>query len=181
LQCAEPGAMLSHLQQTNVHRSKVGRRLLRLFACACARRVWHLLDEERIRHGVRTSEAFADGQASKEALSEAERGASPLVIPAGPPRRVIHGPRDPQARKQSADSAAWMTCVSRAWLAAEGGQPHAAVAASGRDPPTASELAAQCDLLRDIFGNPFRPVAVDPSWLTSAAGGVGCGPYADPR
>jgi hypothetical protein len=23
-----------------------------------------------------------------------------------------------------------------------------------------------CDLLRDIFGNPFRPVTPDPSWLT---------------
>ncbi len=29
--------------------------------------------------------------------------------------------------------------------------------------------AAQCDLLRDIFGNPFRPVAVDPAWLTDTA------------
>ena len=29
------------------------------------------------------------------------------------------------------------------------------------------ELSRQCADLRDIFGNPFRPVAVDPSWLTS--------------
>jgi hypothetical protein len=28
------------------------------------------------------------------------------------------------------------------------------------------ENAAQCRLLRDIFGNPFRPVTLDPSWLT---------------
>jgi hypothetical protein len=26
--------------------------------------------------------------------------------------------------------------------------------------------AAQCELLRDIFGNPFCPVAIDPRWLT---------------
>jgi hypothetical protein len=24
----------------------------------------------------------------------------------------------------------------------------------------------QCDLLRDIFGNPFRPVTIPPAWLT---------------
>jgi hypothetical protein len=24
----------------------------------------------------------------------------------------------------------------------------------------------QCSILRDIFGNPFRPVAVAPAWLT---------------
>jgi len=29
------------------------------------------------------------------------------------------------------------------------------------------EAAVQADLLRDIFGNPFRPVAFDPEWRTS--------------
>ncbi len=27
--------------------------------------------------------------------------------------------------------------------------------------------AKHCDLVRDIFGNPFRPVTLDPRWLTS--------------
>ena len=29
------------------------------------------------------------------------------------------------------------------------------------------ERAAQCSLLRDIFGNPFGPVTLNPAWLTS--------------
>ena len=29
------------------------------------------------------------------------------------------------------------------------------------------DRAAQCDLIRDIFGNPFGPVAFDPEWQTS--------------
>jgi len=33
--------------------------------------------------------------------------------------------------------------------------------------PWQSELAPQSDFLRDIFGNPFRPGALDPGWLTS--------------
>jgi hypothetical protein len=30
---------------------------------------------------------------------------------------------------------------------------------------TSDEIRYQCSLLRDIFGNPFRPVAIDPAWL----------------
>jgi hypothetical protein len=30
----------------------------------------------------------------------------------------------------------------------------------------AAERARQCDVLRDLIGNPFRPAAVDPHWLT---------------
>jgi hypothetical protein len=34
-----------------------------------------------------------------------------------------------------------------------------------------TEGAEQCALLRDVFGNPFRPVSADPAWL-SWGGGV---------
>ena len=34
-------------------------------------------------------------------------------------------------------------------------------------------------LLREIFGNPFRPVALDPRWLTSDAVALARGVYAD--
>ncbi|MCI0377187.1 MAG: hypothetical protein L0215_06260, partial [Gemmataceae bacterium] len=30
------------------------------------------------------------------------------------------------------------------------------------------EQTAQCQRLRDIFGNPFRPVAVEPAWRSAA-------------
>ena len=32
-----------------------------------------------------------------------------------------------------------------------------------------AERIAQCALIRDIFGNPFRPVAFDPAWRTDTA------------
>jgi hypothetical protein len=34
---------------------------------------------------------------------------------------------------------------------------------------SSSARAAVCDLIRDIFGNPFRPVAFDPSWRSDNA------------
>jgi hypothetical protein len=43
--------------------------------------------------------------------------------------------------------------------------------------PDAAEQRYQADLLRDIFGNPFRPVAVDPAWRTSAVVALATGIY----
>jgi hypothetical protein len=40
---------------------------------------------------------------------------------------------------------------------------------TGAPEPSATELAAQSDILRDIFGNPFRPVTFDAKWRTSTA------------
>jgi hypothetical protein len=38
---------------------------------------------------------------------------------------------------------------------------------------------AGCDLLREVLGNPFRPVSTDPSWLTSTVVSLAEGIYAD--
>jgi hypothetical protein len=39
------------------------------------------------------------------------------------------------------------------------------------------ETAMHCSLLRDIFGNPFRPVAFDPAWRTATAVGIAAKMY----
>ncbi|MBL8793030.1 MAG: hypothetical protein JNM56_03935 [Planctomycetia bacterium] len=35
----------------------------------------------------------------------------------------------------------------------------------------------QCNLIRDLFGNPFRPVSVHPAWLTSTVTSLAQGIY----
>ncbi len=42
-----------------------------------------------------------------------------------------------------------------------------------------AEEAAFCNLFRDIFGTPFRPVAIDPSWLTSTVVALAEGIYSE--
>ncbi|QDU22206.1 hypothetical protein [Urbifossiella limnaea] len=43
--------------------------------------------------------------------------------------------------------------------------------------PLREEREATRDLVRDIFGNPFRPVPFDPSWRTEAVVGLARGMY----
>jgi hypothetical protein len=45
------------------------------------------------------------------------------------------------------------------------------------DRQQATERAAQCELLRDIFGNPFRDLSFSPAWHTDAAVALACQMY----
>src|SRR5262249_30092397 len=70
------------------------------------------------------------------------------------------------AARRAVPQAAWVNWPAPA---AGGGQPVRCAGASG-DAAWGAEGQAQCDLLRDLFGNPFRAAhAVEPSW--PAAGG----------
>ncbi len=45
--------------------------------------------------------------------------------------------------------------------------------------PYKAEEMSQCDLLRDIFGNPFRPVVSDSAWFTPAVVAIATSIYSD--
>jgi hypothetical protein len=48
---------------------------LRLFACSCCRRFWHLFTDHDARQAVEVAERFADGQAGLDELVAAGRSA----------------------------------------------------------------------------------------------------------
>jgi hypothetical protein len=132
----------------------------RLFAVACCRRVADLLTDWS-RRALDTAEAFADGLASDHQL----RGAS-----------LCNAVGQADRRKQYANVAAAAVCEL-------GGYDYARDAATWtantraknpskpgkRDKHRKLECAAQAELVRDIFGNPFRPVTFSPSWRTDTA------------
>ena len=57
LGCNDPEKMLELL------RGKASDRKLRLFACACCRRLWHLMAEESWRQAVEMAERYEIGRA----------------------------------------------------------------------------------------------------------------------
>jgi hypothetical protein len=142
----QPRSMLNFL------RGKASARKLRLFACACCRRIWHLLDEAQ-RRGVVVAERFADGFAAPRERKLAKRpiyGATPggYWSVEGKVKAAVCAALD-----RSADAAA-LGAAQSAWGAAyQAEQAH-------------GEPVAQAHLLRCIAGNPYRPAAVDPGWLT---------------
>jgi hypothetical protein len=167
-----PKAMLEFL------RARVGHRKLRFFAVACCRRVWPLLTDPRSRAAVEVVERYADGRASPEEAHDAylparaaARAAWDAVnVAGGDPDAVAAAHKAAEAARAAAEVACAESAVAVAAVAVAAG-----CTAYAGDPAlkgyVAAEHRAQCRLLRCVVGNPFRPVSVDPAWLT-ANGGV---------
>lgn len=151
LRCDEPEMMLRYLL------GKTGDRKLRLFACACVRRVWPLLQDERSRLAVEVAEHYADRPGGLTQLRQV-RSEARLAV------QLFCGPGDSWRDSEPAlvARAALATVGDTGWDVACRAAYYAARAANGSGP---EERRAQCDLLRDAFSNPFRPLALNPAWL----------------
>lgn len=187
----DPDPMLRYLIGTNYPRvqaveafpdSKASDRKLRLFACACYGRLGHLLPDPRARAAVHVAERFADGEATMEELEQAEAQVRRALDALEGRWRASRGAERtallPTHEALALGSAVlWAEAQKAAWYASSNAyltfaaimNPDCASYDSGFLASRAAEERAQVDLLRCIFGNPFRPVAADPRWLTSKA------------
>lgn len=136
----DPQAMLEWLGSIDGGRSRAQpdgfvlttNRKLRLFACACCRQVWHLLEDVRSRNSVEVAERFAEGHVGQLEM-DAARGAA----------------------WDAARDAAWAAAWAAVWVAARDAARDAA-----RGAAWAALRSEQTILLRDIFGNPFRTISL---------------------
>src|SRR5262249_43846539 len=149
---------------------------LLLFACACCRRIWHFVKDDRSRRGVEAVEAFVDGQSDREEIGRAYLAAllaaeeqddhahHACIFPAVAEyenRLERHGHYQFLMTRRPQFDDHHVVC---AWQAAA--LAAAAVAPPESDTVSEDELVAQADLLREIFGNPFRPARRSSRWAT---------------
>lgn len=156
LACNDPTKMQEFLDAMQpVPWDKATDRKLRLFACACGRRIWPLLTDERSRRAVETAERFADGLATEKDLEAAWIEAIDANECIGTILYLL-GPE------------MWTVCAvhNAACNAADmhGRLTDACDFESAYNP----ERAVQCQLLRDIFGClPFPPAPIHRTWQSA--------------
>jgi hypothetical protein len=169
LSCTDPLTMLNFLCGT------VSERKLRLFACACCRRIWHLFTDESSRCAIEAAEQFTDGRANPDEMTRTRRETWDLL------------------RCEEERPSSWVSAVRAAGRVGEPEAARTAYAsgeASNAIAEEAEEIAAerpgviaseseawyfgvqrlekawQCSLLRDLVGNTFHQVVLAPTLLS---------------
>ncbi|OAI38707.1 hypothetical protein AYO40_01755 [Planctomycetaceae bacterium SCGC AG-212-D15] len=149
-------------------RSGESERKLRLWAVACVRRGWHLLQFETSREAVQLAERFADGTASDSERSAAWEAAFQMVM--------VNRPSPEPGRFFMADVAAERVALrsAKSWRVTAEKTAEQVIRAVQQNDPTgraaAEERAAQASLVRDVFV--FRSIRAEPSWLTWNGGAI---------
>jgi len=170
------GPMLAWLRGTPglVYKRRVqqhprGRRRLLLFRAAVARSVLYYVAATSIHRLVAAVEELADGNETAARVRDLHALCGvelyPLVAEDAPValvREYLQTVSQLEFARQAAVAAAPCGPDTEPWYRAS-----AAIARAGVD--MATEIARQAALLRDIFGNPFRPITFDPTWRTDTA------------
>ncbi len=138
-----------------------GARKLRLFAVACCRCSRQLLLDKTHRAALDVAERYADGLATDRELAAVANKASPRAR--GLLRRANTEREMRRWSEATAVANATRPCTQH-WHASNNAADAVWHVTRAAHWPIGPRLVA---LLRDIFGNPFRPVAIDPAWLTS--------------
>jgi hypothetical protein len=181
LACAQPTDLMKWERITATERK------VRLFAVACCRRVPALTSHASLAAVIDTVERFADRLATEEELRAANLRADGIADSAGKTAtdcESTEGLSENTVRWQAAHCAAWaaswaslpkelrtkidrlpMPAADAVGLALAGSHYDLDRVEKG----ATEERAAQADLFRDIFGNPFRPVGFSTSWRTDTA------------
>jgi hypothetical protein len=168
LTCDDPDGMLQLAGQGMSERKRL------LLACACCRRIWPLITDERSRRAVETAERYLEGQASEQnwklAGADAIRAAKEAFPGHSAPDLAAHATASVPFPNLTAAAIHYSLDASRQ---AAG---HA-VAITGSDDlfdalfeeARQAEASQQVFLIRELVGNPFREPHLDPACRTGSA------------
>ena len=168
LSCTKPWPLMDFLGGTPTLRE------WQLFGIGCCRQIYKLLPDERSRRAIDVAERFADGHASDEerrlartsALAAAElKLKSKIFWPKGQGEWAAYF-------VAAKDTYKFLNSTLQRAFRALADDVFERLPKEGKAPvevwKSADDLAGRCFaiVLRDIFRNPFRPVTLDPAWLT---------------
>ncbi len=149
-------------------RGKATDRKRRLFAVACCRRISDM-DEKWMGVAILAAEQFADGLCGREEMERYRRLAEELAFETDDDFVEVVSVAigraadvDREDEVEGDDFAA--TSATHARFASD---------------DQVGEKAVQSRLVKEIFGNPFRPVTIDPAWLTEPVHSLAAGIYAE--
>jgi hypothetical protein len=164
---------------------KAAQRKLRLFACTCVRRTREFGGPDQL-NAIRASEQYADGLIDQSKLEAAFVPVRelPEPIPSDADMALsVFGPTDMEWEARLIDL---LLCLGLE-LDDRAAAMNAAEIVAEREGPSyssrrgGSERNQQAHLLRDIFGNPFRPVRLDSSCLSGKTRSVAKAIYDEGR
>lgn len=162
LTCTTPRSMVRFLG------NRVSKRKLRLFTAACCRQIAHLFPNEGCRQVIEQVERYADRQIPRRELTEARKRlheASKALFTS----RTCAGMAVSAAAVATAHAASvpvndFAVCVFAEFASHLGSFPPDTPILDTLPGPNGAtsrtEGAMHCHLLRDIFGHPFRRVAI---------------------
>ncbi len=154
LAATDPKPMLEFLK------GKASDRKLRLFSVAVARTVWDQMNQA-MRESVDVGELFADGVILRDEVVVAAKKLNQW----GLDRFHEAGGNWREAMTPETLSSFFLAFLGHhpktEWILMSGTVYYRIASETNR--------LIQPTLLREVFGNPFRPITLDPSWLTSKA------------
>lgn len=160
LSCEDPTKMLLFIRGRRTMRKWAKQRKQRLFAVACCLRLRPLLNDERSRRCIEVVEGFADGRATIEELRTAESKSGEIWLKntADDTAFACHQLCAKEVDGLNVSTTAISAVFERQQREANKPFDPLDGRRSGACP---SEERAQCVLIREIFGNPFRPASIN--------------------
>jgi hypothetical protein len=164
LACTDPVSLWSFFQGKTSDRKK------RLFAVACCRYIWRWLSDERCKLAVEAAELYADGIISHRQLSNAMNEADAVSVWGEESVLAYTGYACFNAARCEDRPGPYDDYGSAATFALD------VIRQLDKDKLDEAVLY-QCNVFRDVVGNPFSSVPVNQSWLASRVKRLAQGTY----
>jgi hypothetical protein len=160
LKATDPQVMLEFLGK------RASDRKLRLFACACCRRVWHLAKSQQLKQALPLLEDFAGGTMKDRDRARAHSLCDEVLqsLSAKAVQKCLAGElwqvsKKTVKRRDPNYTVGAFAAHSVSHAAGEYGEEWDAVQKAERE--------QQVSLVHELFGNPFQPVKFSKKWRTT--------------